>query len=67
VSVRVTDDGTAAEVGGAAGLSNGSGHGMTGMAERAAAFGGTLRAGPSPDGGWEIEATLRGCRAPARV
>jgi len=41
------------------------GHGVAGMAERAAAFGGTLRAGPAPAGGWEVTTTLRDCRAPA--
>ena len=41
------------------------GHGVVGMAERAAAFGGTLRAGPAPTGGWEVTTTLRDCRAPA--
>ena len=41
------------------------GHGVAGMAERAAAFGGTLRAGPAPAGGWEVSTTLRDCRAPA--
>jgi signal transduction histidine kinase len=41
------------------------GHGVAGMAERAAAFGGTLRAGPGPAGGWEVATTLRDCRAPA--
>jgi signal transduction histidine kinase len=41
------------------------GHGVVGMAERAAAFGGTLQAGPAPAGGWEVTATLRDCRAPA--
>jgi signal transduction histidine kinase len=41
------------------------GHGVVGMAERAAAFGGTLRAGPAPAGGWEVSTTLRDCRAPA--
>jgi len=35
------------------------------MAERAAAFGGTLAAGPRPDGGWAVEATLRDCKVPA--
>ncbi len=45
---------------------NGSGgHGVAGMAERAAAFGGTLQAGPAPAGGWEVRATLRDCKAPA--
>ncbi len=33
------------------------------MAERAAAFGGTLDAGPRAAGGWEVMATLRDCKA----
>ena len=41
------------------------GHGVAGMAERAAAFGGTLQAGPAATGGWEVMATLRDCKAPA--
>jgi signal transduction histidine kinase len=63
VAVRVTDDGhnlvavpTRPTVGG---------HGLAGMAERASAFGGTLAAGPRPAGGWEVEALLRDCKAPA--
>jgi signal transduction histidine kinase len=64
VSVQVTDDGA----GGMPGPNGmGGGHGVTGMAERAAAFGGSLRAGPRRDGGWQVEATLRGCKAPARA
>ena len=43
---------------------DGGGHGVTGMAERAAAFGGTLRAGPRAEGGWEVTALLRDCKAP---
>jgi hypothetical protein len=35
------------------------------MAERAAAFGGTLKAGPRPAGGWEVEAMLHDCKVPA--
>ncbi len=42
----------------------GGGHGLTGMAERAIAFGGTLKAGPRHTGGWEVEAILRDCKAP---
>jgi len=42
----------------------GGGHGLAGMAERAAAFGGTLHAGPRSSGGWEVTATLRDCKAP---
>ncbi|MGA2474008.1 MAG: histidine kinase, partial [Acidimicrobiales bacterium] len=79
ISVRVTDDGrTAVPVpvpangngnGNPSGSGNGrraggGGHGVAGMAERAAAFGGTLEAGPRPAGGWEVMATLRDCKAP---
>lgn len=35
-----------------------SGNGITGMRERAAAVGGELRAGPRPDGGWNVVARL---------
>ncbi|MFG3258579.1 sensor histidine kinase [Streptomyces sp. NPDC048172] len=41
--------------------SPGSGLGLVGMRERAALFGGTLRAGPTPEGGWRIEATMGAC------
>ncbi|MFE4517768.1 sensor histidine kinase [Kitasatospora sp. NPDC056783] len=36
-----------------------SGHGIPGMRERSAAYGGTLRAGPLPGGGWEVHTRLR--------
>ncbi|MGW0580256.1 histidine kinase, partial [Streptomyces sp. NPDC002920] len=36
----------------------GSGRGLTGMRERAAAVGGELSAGPGPDGGWRVHAVL---------
>ncbi|MET8026815.1 histidine kinase [Streptomyces avermitilis] len=36
----------------------GSGRGLAGMRERAAAVGGELTAGPGPDGGWHVRATL---------
>jgi signal transduction histidine kinase len=64
VFVQVTDDGTGRE---ARPTAVGGGHGVAGMAERAAAFGGTLRAGPGEEGGWQVEATLRGCKAPAHA
>jgi signal transduction histidine kinase len=67
LSVRVTDDGrtkVAAPVAGPGGGGMGGGHGLAGMAERAAAFGGTLHAGPRSAGGWEVSATLRDCKAP---
>jgi signal transduction histidine kinase len=41
-----------------AGLEDGTGHGLIGMRERAAAVGGQLRAGSAVAGGFQIEATL---------
>ncbi|MEV0534442.1 sensor histidine kinase [Kitasatospora sp. NPDC050463] len=35
-----------------------SGHGIPGMRERSAAYGGTLRAGPLPGGGWGVRTRL---------
>ncbi|MFF7458621.1 sensor histidine kinase [Kitasatospora sp. NPDC008115] len=52
VTVEVTDDGRAAGTGRPG--SAGSGRGLTGMGERAAAFGGVLEAGPRPGGGWRV-------------
>jgi signal transduction histidine kinase len=37
---------------------HGPGHGLTGMRERAALLGGSLSAGPSPDGGFLVSAVL---------
>jgi signal transduction histidine kinase len=70
VTVLVVDDGrsspaTAQSVTALGQVRNGGGHGVLGMAERAAAFGGSLVAGPRSDGGWQVEVTLRGCKAPA--
>ncbi len=48
----------------------GSGHGIAGMRERASAVGGTLEAGPWPDGGFRVRAVLpleRGATAMIRV
>jgi signal transduction histidine kinase len=68
IAVRITDDGrsrvTVPPSSPAAPPSQG-GHGLTGMAERATAFGGTLRAGPGPGGGWDVETVLHDCKAPA--
>jgi signal transduction histidine kinase len=36
----------------------GSGRGLIGLGERVAIFGGQLDAGPRPDGGWRLTATL---------
>ncbi|MER5529891.1 histidine kinase [Streptomyces sp. NPDC002677] len=40
------------------GVVAGSGHGLTGMRERAALLGGSFRAGPLDGGGWSVRATL---------
>ena len=39
-------------------LAGGTGVGLVGMRERAALLGGTLQAGPAPDGGWTVELEL---------
>ena len=49
--VEVTDDGR----GGTGGT---EGHGLRGMAERAAALGGRVDTGPRAEGGWRVEAVL---------
>ncbi|GAA2813924.1 sensor histidine kinase [Streptomyces showdoensis] len=53
LALRVDDAGPA--TGGDAG---GSGNGLAGMRERAAALGGTIEAGTRPDGGFRVRATL---------
>ncbi len=57
VTVEVTDDGR----GGGASTGDGQamvGHGLIGMRERVAAFGGDLEVGPRPDGGFRVAARL---------
>ena len=64
VTIEVTDDGTA-ESGQRAPA---GGHGLAGMRERAAVFGGELAAGPRPGGGYAVRARLPlGDGLPARV
>ncbi|MFN8017290.1 MAG: sensor histidine kinase [Acidimicrobiales bacterium] len=53
VRLTVVDDGRGSVAGAAA-----PGFGLVGMAERAKLLGGTFDAGPRPDGGWAVEATL---------
>ncbi|TDD82945.1 sensor histidine kinase [Actinomadura rubrisoli] len=53
VEVRVVDDGR-----GAAAADDGRGHGLVGMRERAAVYGGSVRAAPRPGGGFEVVARI---------
>jgi signal transduction histidine kinase len=53
VRLTVRDDGDAG-----ANAHTASGYGLIGMTERAALLGGTLRAGPGPEGGWTVSAVL---------
>ncbi len=45
----------------------GQGHGLAGMRERAALYGGTVDAGPAPGGGWVVHAVLDIAPLPARA
>ncbi len=62
VRVRVTDTGPVRQAGGIpacpAGGDGAAGHGIIGMRERVAIFGGTLATGPLPGGGFEVAAFL---------
>jgi signal transduction histidine kinase len=52
LKIEITDDGRARSAGAR------PGHGLCGMAERAAAFGGRLDVGPREEGGWRVNAEL---------
>lgn len=56
LTVRVADDGLGVPAHGSAALSTGSG--LLGLRERMTVVGGTLAAGPQPDGGFHVVATL---------
>jgi signal transduction histidine kinase len=53
VRLTVRDDGAANGTG-----RTPPGYGLVGMAERASLLGGSLQAGPDPDGGWTVDAVL---------
>ena len=65
VELEVTDDGRPGAV--SAPGSRGGGHGIVGMRERAAIFGGQVSAGPRPGGGWRVHTVLRLDPAPAEA
>ncbi|WP_405513037.1 sensor histidine kinase [Streptomyces canus] len=54
LTIRVLDTGPATS----SGPPNEEGHGLVGMRERAALYGGTVSAGPAGGGGWSVEAVL---------
>ena len=55
LTIEVTDDGPGARM---PPEQAGTGHGLIGMRERAALYGGTLTAGPRPDGGFAVSARI---------
>jgi len=65
LTVQIDDDGGTGP-GSPAPAADGSGRGLTGMRERAAALGGRLDAGPRPNGGFRVRAWLPVAPAPAR-
>ncbi|ADJ48236.1 two-component system histidine kinase [Amycolatopsis mediterranei S699] len=58
VTLEIDDDGASSATGPAAG------HGLSGMRERVAVFGGDVTAGPRPGGGWRVTARLEPGRVP---
>jgi signal transduction histidine kinase len=56
--IEVDDDGALRSPGRPPGQPQGTGSGIAGMTERAAALGGTLQAGPRPGGGFTVRARL---------
>ncbi|QMU67580.1 sensor histidine kinase [Streptacidiphilus sp. P02-A3a] len=65
LAIRVEDDGRTAPMLSTPDRGRGTGHGLTGMRERAAVVGGTLSAGRDPWGGFRVAADLPLRPAPA--
>ncbi|MEV6445182.1 histidine kinase [Amycolatopsis sp. NPDC051716] len=64
VSLEVTDDGAGVRPEPGA---RPTGHGLTGMRERVAVFGGDVEAGPCPGGGWRVAARIGAGHTAAEV
>ncbi|MEU5420439.1 sensor histidine kinase [Streptomyces sp. NPDC001407] len=62
VELRIADDGKHAAT--LNEQARGGGFGLVGLSERAKAMGGLLRAGPAPEGGWEVTALFPAPRPP---
>jgi signal transduction histidine kinase len=58
LAIEISDDGRGSGPGNTAGQEQGSGQGITGMRERAAAVGSRLEAGPCAEGGFCVRASL---------
>jgi signal transduction histidine kinase len=61
VDVEICDEGPTRH----SGTGFGGGHGLVGMRERIAAYGGTFRAGPRPEGGFRVSALIPYAGEPA--
>jgi signal transduction histidine kinase len=58
VTLEITDDGPGTPPAGAQAATSSTGHGIIGMRERVAVFGGEFAAGPRPEGGFRVFACL---------
>ena len=56
IAIEVSDDGRGLAASSA--VANGSGHGIAGMRERVAVYGGSIHIGPRPGGGFVVRARI---------